>query len=199
MYAWRKLTPAQREEALRERKQAKRPWHHPPHLTGDGLEPYLFTAACYEHHPVIGHSPQRLAQFSAELVGVFDLLGLAIRAWVVLPNHYHVLAATSSPRKVLSQLGRLHGRSSHAWNGEENTPGRQVWHGAVETLMKSEAHLWATLNYVHHNPVKHGLVQHWQDWPYGSACEYLDEVGRTEAERIWRAYPVRDYGKTWDP
>ena len=199
MYAWRNLTPEQKQELLNERKFAKRPWHHPPHFIGDGNQPYLFTAACYEHHPVIGHSQERLARFSAELVGVFDKLELPVRAWVVLPNHYHVLADTSLPGEVLSLLGQLHGRTSHAWNGEEGTRGRKVWHGAVETVMKSEAHLRATINYVHHNPVKHGLVLRWQDWPYGNAREYLDDVGEIEAKRIWKAYPVDDYGKTWDP
>jgi putative transposase len=64
--------------------------------------------------------------------------------------------------------------------------------------MKSERHFWATLNYVHHNPVKHRYVKRWVDWPWSSAARYLEEVGREEAERIWSEYPVLDYGKQWD-
>ena len=199
MYLWRKLTPEQRQELLRERIRAKRPWHHPPHLTIDGSASYLFTGACYEHRPHVGYSLERLDEFTGNLVGLFDILGLKVQAWVVLPNHYHLLAATADLRNILRQLGRLHGRTSYIWNGEENTRGRQVWHGVVETVMKSDAHLWATLNYVHHNPVKHGVVEYWQDWPFGSANVYLDTVGRDEAKRIWSAYPVGDYGKSRDP
>jgi putative transposase len=65
--------------------------------------------------------------------------------------------------------------------------------------MKSERHFWATLNYVLHNAVRHSYVERWQDWPYSSAAQYLEEVGREEAERRWREYPVLDYGNDWDP
>lgn len=64
--------------------------------------------------------------------------------------------------------------------------------------MRSDRHFWATVNYVHHNPVHHGYVLLWTDWPWSSARDYLREVGREEAARAWQAYPVKDYGKGWD-
>ena len=54
------------------------------------------------------------------------------------------------------------------------------------------------MNYIHHNPVKHGYVDKWQDWPWSSAAEFLARVGRETAEKIWREYPILDYGKKWD-
>ncbi len=57
---------------------------------------------------------------------------------------------------------------------------------------------WATLNYVHHNPVHHGYVKHWQDWPWSSVRESLEEVGHEKAKEIWLRYPILDYGKKWD-
>ena len=64
--------------------------------------------------------------------------------------------------------------------------------------MRSDEHVQATLNYIHHNPVHHGYVERWQEWPYSSAAIYLQAVGMAEAERRWKAYPVLDYGKGWD-
>jgi REP-associated tyrosine transposase len=64
--------------------------------------------------------------------------------------------------------------------------------------MRSERHYWATLNYVHHNPVHHGYVEHWTNWRWSSATEYLAQLGVEEAKRIWREYPVRGYGKDGD-
>jgi putative transposase len=64
--------------------------------------------------------------------------------------------------------------------------------------MKSERHFRVTLNYIHHNPVHHGYVKRWQDWPYSSAAEFLRQVGHDKALELWRAYPVLDYGKKWD-
>jgi putative transposase len=56
-----------------------------------------------------------------------------------------------------------------------------------------------TSYYVLHNAVRHGYVERWQDWPYSNAKQYLEEVGRETAERRWRAFPLLDYGKDWDP
>jgi putative transposase len=92
----------------------------------------------------------------------------------------------------------LHGRSSRQWNQEERTPGRKCWFGCADRTMRSEAHYWATLNYIHHNPVHHGYVEKWQDWPYSSAAGWIEKVGATEAKRLWQAFPILEYGKGWD-
>ena len=44
----------------------------------------------------------------------------------------------------------------------------------------------------------HGYVRLWPEWPWSSAAEYLEQMGRAEAERVWKEYPIRDYGKQWD-
>lgn len=198
MYRWRKMTLAQREAALEHRRRHQLPWHGPPHYVGEsGL--YLITAACYEHRPVVGHSPERMAEFEAELLEATGANVEILFAWNLLPNHYHVLVHAPDIKGLLRALGQVHGRTSFRWNGEEDRRGRHVWHRAAETEMKSERHFWATINYVLHNAVHHGYVERWQDWPYSSAAQYLAEVGRDEAERRWREYPVLDYGKDWDP
>jgi len=116
----------------------------------------------------------------------------------VLPNHYHVLIQTTVILKVLAHLGKMHGRLSFDWNGAEQTRGRQVWCGAAERYMRNDRHFWATINYIHNNPVHHGYVQRWQDWPYSSAAEYLAQMGHEGAARIWKEYPILGYGKDWD-
>ncbi len=70
--------------------------------------------------------------------------------------------------------------------------------GLSKDQYRSERHFFATLNYVHNNPVKHGYVEKWQDWPYSSASEYLMKMGRETASQIWKEYPVLDYGNEWD-
>jgi len=197
MYEWRKMTPRQRAEVLELRQRHQQPWHSPPHRTADTGQ-YLFTAACFEHQPIIGLNPSRLATFSESLLEVFRSSSDAIYTWVVLPNHYHVLADASDVRGLLKQVGLLHGRTSHQWNGEEDRRARQVWCKAAETAIKSERHFWAALNYVHHNPVRHGYTEKWQDWPFSSAADYLKVVGRGKAREIWTEYPVLDFGKDWD-
>jgi putative transposase len=54
------------------------------------------------------------------------------------------------------------------------------------------------VNYIHNNPLQHGYVDKWQDWPWSSATDFIERVGRATAENIWREYPILDYGKKWD-
>lgn len=117
----------------------------------------------------------------------------------MLPNHYHLIVQTSRIREFQKQsLGKFHGSSSYRWNGDEGLRGRKVWYRSFERPLKSDRHFWARLNYVHHNPVKHGYVLHWQDWAYSSAEGYLENIGIEKAAEIWREYPILDYGKDWD-
>jgi putative transposase len=197
-YVWRKLNPEQREKVLNWRKENHRPWHAPPHRPNNFHTHFHISAACYEHRPHVGLSPERMESFADSLLSLFAQFGTRTVAWCLLPNHYHVLVETPNVLRLLWELGRLHGRTSYQWNGEENQRGRQVFHRATERAMRSDRHFWATINYVQHNPVHHGYVRLWTDWPWSSARDYIREVGRQRAEEIWRAYPIRSYGNGWD-
>ena len=65
--------------------------------------------------------------------------------------------------------------------------------------MRNEIHLNQTLDYIHYNPVKHGLVQDVYDWPWSSLFWYEDDKGRDWLRKLWRKYkPSDDFGKDWD-
>lgn len=195
MYAWRRMTPEQRENVIQWRKLRNRPWHTPPHPLGGAGEFHL-TAACYEHQSIIGMTPERMDVFANDLLTTLE--GCLVHAWCLLPNHYHVYVETPDLKAALTVLGQLHGRSSFLWNGEDDQRGRHVWHSVADRQIRNESHGWATLNYIHHNPVRHGYVSKWQDWPWSSAREYLERIGAEEAARIWKTYPVLEYGVGWD-
>jgi putative transposase len=197
-YRWRQLTPEQRGELLAWRQTHEYPWHSPPHRADVGSGRFHLTAACFEHRPYIGHSPARLDAFTRDLLALFAAHSGQTWAWCVLPNHYHALVETPDILGLLRALGRFHGRTSYTWNGEENARGRKVFFRAMERAMRSDRHFWATRNYVHHNPVHHGYVQRWPDWPWSSARQFLAETDPEEAKRLWREYPLDDYGQGWD-
>jgi len=197
-YLWRTLTQEQKEELLDWRRVHDRPWHSPPHRPNFGHQRFHVTAACYEHRDIIGDSPERMDRFSMDLLSVLAERTEHLFGWCVLPNHYHVLVEASDILGLLQELGRLHGRTSFRWNGVDARRGRKVFFRAVERAMRSERHYWATLNYVHHNPVHHGYVEKWTDWRWSSATQYLDQVGSAEAKQIWLDYPIADYGRGWD-
>jgi putative transposase len=199
MYDWRRMTSDERTSALAERKSRKIAWHAPPHLEYDGEQSFIVTAACYEHRPIIGRSRLRIAECEAELVELCERENVLLHAWCILPNHYHLLLRTDRVREFqVDVLGRFHGGSSYRWNGEDRLHGRKVWYKSFERPIKSNRHFWASMNYVHHNAIKHGYVSRWQDWPYTSAHNFLELFGPEKASHIWREYPVLDYGKDWD-
>ena len=198
MYDWRKMKPEEREWLLAIRRSRHHPWHSPPHLDFDGKRQYLISAACYEHATIIGKNSERITECEEEVLKACRELSSEIYAWCVLPNRYHVLLRTEQIKSLRAKLGQFHGRSSFTWNGEDGKRGRKIWYNSFERPMKSERHFWATMNYVHHNPVHHGYVEQWQDWPWSSAAEFLEQAGRERAEQIWREYPILDYGKKWD-
>jgi putative transposase len=199
MYSWRKMSDAERAKVLKERKARKVAWHAPPHFEYEGNVRFIVTAACYEHKHIIGKSPERMAECETKLIETCEDFGVELFAWCVLPNHYHLLIQTDNIKEFQKEgLGKFHERSSFRWNGEDNALGRKVWFKSFERPMKSNRHFWASLNYIHHNPVKHGYVSRWQDWPYSSAHIYLESVGKEKAAEIWREYPILDYGKDWD-
>lgn len=182
---------------LKHRRECRHPMHSPPHYVGeDGY--YHLSAACYEHRPWIGVTPERMTDFTRALLEIMTASGATCDAWCVLPNHYHILIQSGALEAVMGALKLLHGRSSFFWNGEEKHRGRRVWCSPSNRIIRSERHYWATVNYVHHNAVHHGYVEKWQDWPYTSAHDYLEKIGLEEALRLWKTYPVLDYGKGWD-
>lgn len=198
MYDWRSLTSEERRDVLVSRKQAGRPWHSPPHWSTAEPTWYHLTAACYRHARIIGRTPERLASFAGELLDTLALESVPVAAWCLLPNHYHLLASVADLKATTLSLGRLHGRSARFWNVEDTADGRKVFHRAADRHIRSDRHFWATLNYIHHNPVHHGYVERRTNWPWSSAEHFVQATGAEESQRIWEAYPVLDYGAGWD-
>jgi len=71
MYNWRNMTKEQQDSILKQRQFMHKPWHSPPHKTGETLR-YILTAACYEHKNIIGLSSDRMAFFENELLNLVE-------------------------------------------------------------------------------------------------------------------------------
>lgn len=196
MYDYRKLTPSERQKLVEERIARGFPPHQPPHpIRGESF--YLLSAACYEHRPHLS-SPERRQTILDSLFEQFTQRGMAILAWVILTNHYHVLVHVTNFEALKDIFQKVHGSTSYTWNRAEQTPGRKVWYRYSDRAIRSERHYYATLNYLHYNPVKHRLVESPYDWPWSSVHWYLEHYDREWLRDLWQRYPVRDYGKAWD-
>ena len=100
-----------------------------------------------------------------------------IHGWVVLPEHLHCVIelppgdADYATRwrlikmefsKALPRTERL--SAVRARRGERGVWQRRYW----EHLIRDERDYRAHMDYVHINPVKHGLVKAVADWPYST-------------------------------
>jgi putative transposase len=196
MYEYRKLTPEQRREIVRERLARGYPPHSPPHPVRDQLH-YLLSAACYGHACHMD-SPSRRKELLDELFDVLVSQGVELRAWVVLPNHYHLLASVPDFDVLGDCLRVVHARMALHWNRSDGLSGRKVWYRFTDRAIRSLRHYHTTLNYIHYNPVKHGWSLSPYDWPESSVHWYLEHMGREWLRDLWATYPVRNYGRGWD-
>ncbi|MGK7943242.1 MAG: transposase [Microcystaceae cyanobacterium] len=195
MYQYRKLTPKQQEEIVNKRIKKGFPPHTPPHpITNQPF--YLLTAACYEHKKRMNNS-QRRQEILSQLLEIFQSQEIEVLAWVILPNHYHLLTRTVDFKWLSQQIRLIHGRLARQWNLEDNLSGK-MWCSYSDRAIRSEQHYYRVLNYIHYNPVKHHYVKSPYDWSESSVHWYYEDKGRDWLRDCWVKYPVRDYGKDWD-
>jgi len=197
-YEYRQLSEEEREEVVRCRSEKGYPLHAPPHPFRDAGA-YLISAANFEHKAIMNSSKRR-TEFEMRLLNSIKEISDEIIAWVVLPNHYHVLISVQSLDDVSAALKHLHGTTSREWNIEDSLTGkRQVWYKFVDTFIRNEDHLRAAFNYIHYNPVKHGYAENAYDWHWSSLMLYYEDKGRDWIRDHWKSHkPSIDFGKGWD-
>jgi len=121
MYRWRQWTPEQRSTILTERLQRKHPSHSPGHIVSNHTSIYLITAACFEHAPIIGRSDERLASFLSQLYEFMQGHCRTVFAWVVLPNHYHVLCDVVELNSIRCSRSLANYMVAHRFSGLART------------------------------------------------------------------------------
>ena len=97
-------------------------------------------------------------------------------AWVVMPNHVHLLVEIwQTPQSKLikdwkgftaRRINRLLGQRGQVWQDD-------YW----DRYLRDEAHYRKVVHYIESNPVKAGLVKSPEQWPFSSA-RFRDEYHR---------------------
>jgi putative transposase len=197
-YEYRKLTQKERDDLVAHRVAMGFPPHAPPHPFRDSAY-YMFTAANYEHAHVM-KSADRRTDFQTRLLLAFQEIKADVSAWVVLANHYHILARVESLSSVSDVLRLLHGSTSFNWNREDDLSGnRKVWYKYSDRMIRGNEHYFRALNYIHYNPVKHGYAESAYDWEWSSLVMYQEDHGREWLGEQWRNFPPqKEYGEGWD-
>ncbi len=96
--------------------------------------------------------------------GEFDL-----HEYVVMPNHIHLLLSTKAEQKLSRVIQLAKGGFSHSLR-ENDIVFRAVWEQRYYDRRVRDANEFAEFSrYIRRNPVRKGLVEHEEDYPYSSA------------------------------
>jgi putative transposase len=136
---------------------------------------YFFTVALADRRS--DRLIRDIESLRASVARVRTLHPFHIDAWVVLPDHLHAVwtlpegDADYSMRWSLIKRGfsassetRENRSASKIAKGERGFWQRRFW----EHTIRDEADFARHVDYVHFNPVKHGLADNAADWPFSS-------------------------------
>jgi putative transposase len=104
----------------------------------------------------------------------FDTQRYRLLAWVVMPNHVHVLIEAIhgwTAGKIVATWKKFTARliNEHL-TAHGQKPLDPFWHREYwDRFMRDEGHFQQTIAYIHNNPVKAGLAASPEQWPWSSA------------------------------
>jgi putative transposase len=116
--------------------------------------------------------------------------GVEAWAWVLMPNHVHLVLVPSDADGLRRALAPVHRRYAGFIHARERRCGH-FWQGRFGCVAMDEAHLAAAIRYVALNPVRAGLAARATDWRWSSVHAHLGgaEDGLTTTAPVTGRYP----------
>lgn len=158
---------------------------------------FFFTVVTEQRQRLLTEDPVRLALRQA-IQAVRRQRPFRIEGWVLLPDHLHAIWTLPSDdddhatrwrlikRRVTHQLGgACHNPAVMTERRRKKGQGSLWQHRYWEHCLRDEDDMRRHLDYLHFNPVEHGLVARVVDWQWSTFHRYLADG----------AYPM-DWGGT---
>ena len=103
-----------------------------------------------------------------------ELCGFRLLAYCLMGNHVHLLLkeGTEPLEQVFKRIG---GRFVYWYNVKYQRVGHLFQDRFKSEPVDSDAYLLTVIRYIHQNPVKAGLCERPEDYPYSSWKEYLSQ------------------------
>jgi putative transposase len=132
-------------------------------------EPHLITAVTYKRNPLF-QDRTAAALFVQELGALRKDLGFLILAYVVMPDHVHLVIVPGEAVSLPKIMQYVKGRFARRCNSANGVTGK-VWQSRYdETLIRDDSSLSARIDYVEANPVVAGIVDEPRAHPFSSAA-----------------------------
>lgn len=164
---------------------------HPPHIYQDNKF-YFITGKTFENKRFF-NTPAKKSIFVQSLHKAVEKFSFELIAWVFLEHHYHMMIRVGLGKQLGRFINNLHSNSSRLLNKLENKNARKVWYQYWDRCIRSEKDFWTRINYIHHNPVKHGYAVKMEDHPFSSYSSHIKTRGKDWMDSCFLDYPIIDF------
>jgi len=137
-----------------------------PHRGNTGLGTYFITADTFQKHSFF--QSERMAELFLQMLFHYrSQLKYLLHEFVIMPDHFHLLITPTLTLERALQL--IKGGFSFRAKRELGFGG-EIWEKSFyDRRARSWEEYCAYRRYIHLNPVKRGLVEKPEDYPYSSA------------------------------
>ena len=135
----------------------------------------------HPHHVIQrGNNRQAIFVSAADYQTMLDLLeenaskfNVAIHAYVLMGNHFHLLATPETANGLPQMMQAVGRRYVRYFNDSQKRTGT-LWEGRYRsTLIQTEPYLLACMAYIDLNPVRADMVVQAKDYPWSSHAHYV--------------------------
>jgi putative transposase len=146
---------------------------------------YFFTLITHLRKPLFAEQAN-VDRWHSAVSKVRRARPFSIEAEVIMPDHIHMIWALSEYDVGYANRIRLiktaftkslqpsqiqSANASRVSKGERDVWQRRYW----EHVIRDEKDFQAHVDYVHFNPVKHGLVERPSDWPHSTFAQWVEQ------------------------
>ncbi|MHB1949250.1 MAG: REP-associated tyrosine transposase [Gammaproteobacteria bacterium] len=138
---------------------------------------YFFTLVSHKRRSILA-TPENVENLKIAINNVKKQYPFSLTAIVILPDHLHCMwrlpendGDFSTRWRLIKRYFSMNIDTLINHRGEKEVWQRRFW----EHLIRDEEDWQKHMDYIHYNPVKHGLVQSPGDWRYSSFSHYVQK------------------------
>ncbi len=154
---------------------------------------YFITSVTHDRHRILVENSDI---FWEAVEKVKKDIYFELSAWVIMPDHFHIIIDPLES-DLSSIIKRIKLSFAYQFRNSQNMYRGKVWQSRFwDHIIRDENDLNRHLDYIHFNPVKHGLVINPYEWEHSSIHAYLKR-GQYESDWGTRKAPIfeGDFGE----
>jgi putative transposase len=145
------------------------PPKRPPFLPG--LYYHFYNRGC--DRSLIFSEPDNYLFVLSKIKQYANDLNVSIIAYCLMPNHYHLLVRQNGPNTANLLIQRVFNSYTKAYNKRHQRSGTLFEDSYHVRCVDQTKYLLQLCRYIHFNPVKDGIVQSVENWPYSNYPEWV--------------------------